>query len=294
MENSGPLEPANILQKAVSQRLELYRAQLALCQAQFSEDAVHDLRVATRRLLAALEIARQLSPRGALKKLRLELKSRLDAFDDLRDTQVMLAGIAENQAALAGIEAFQGYLQKREKRLLRKAEKQVLAIQTRRFERRALKVLANLADLEDEGLPPRLIQAVDRAYALVLERYARVEPDRPASIHELRVAFKKFRYMIESVHPLLPGFPETQFKRMQAYQTLMGSIQDARVFNQAWKKFSRRKHSNAQETIRRFGEQYLAHCLSDFLDQRADVTAFWRAHPEAEFPWRPSPEEQIS
>jgi hypothetical protein len=41
----------------------------------------------------------------------------------------------------------------------------------------------------DEGL----FSAVDEAYIIVIQRYALVDPNQPATIHRLRIAFKKFR-----------------------------------------------------------------------------------------------------
>ena len=63
-----------LLITALDGRWENYRVQVKTCRREFSEEAVHDLRVATRRLLAVLDIARALDPNPRLQKTRRFLK----------------------------------------------------------------------------------------------------------------------------------------------------------------------------------------------------------------------------
>ena len=67
-----------------------YGKRLERGRRKFSEKAVHDLRVETRRLLALLDVLIALHFPGPLKKIRKVFKKRLDAFDELRDTHVQL------------------------------------------------------------------------------------------------------------------------------------------------------------------------------------------------------------
>src|SRR5258708_2576008 len=72
-----------------------YRKDLERCQDKFSEKAVHDSRVATRRLLSLVELLRPFLAQGRLNKVRRALKRHLDTFSDLRDTQVQLLSLAK-------------------------------------------------------------------------------------------------------------------------------------------------------------------------------------------------------
>jgi CHAD domain-containing protein len=96
----------SLLTKTAKTRLRNLRAQAKLCRKQFSEEAVHDLRVAMRRLLALVDFLNFFAASPALRKVRRSLKSHLDAFDALRDTQVMLMGIRTATDAAAGDRAF--------------------------------------------------------------------------------------------------------------------------------------------------------------------------------------------
>jgi CHAD domain-containing protein len=286
------MEATPFLSDFIDQRWEKYRAELEICRVEFTEVAVHDLRVATRRLLAAIELIRALNPHPRVKKMRRSLKNQLDGFDNLRDVQVMLADISKNIESLPELQPFQLYLQKYEKRLLHAAEKHVCAIKLSAFEKRLLKVCNTLAAIPADDLPPRLLQAVDEAYVTVKQRYGSMDPARPATIHSVRVAFKKFRYMVECIQPTLPNFPKIRLKNMQDYQTLMGNIHDAEVFLDTLADFATRHKRFNPEPVRHSYEKTFLHTLSVYLEKKGKVDTFWRATPETDFPWEPKPKDQ--
>jgi len=87
-------DPQQLLLQALEMRWENYRSELKNCRSEFTEDAVHDLRVATRRILALIQLLNSISPRPRLKKMARAFKDQLDEFDDLRDTQVILAELS--------------------------------------------------------------------------------------------------------------------------------------------------------------------------------------------------------
>jgi CHAD domain-containing protein len=74
-------------------------------------ERVHDMRVATRRLRAVLEIYEACFPRRELRAALRDVKDLADALGARRDPDVQLAGIADLEAHLdpadrEGIEAF--------------------------------------------------------------------------------------------------------------------------------------------------------------------------------------------
>jgi CHAD domain-containing protein len=77
--------------EALEERWKNYRAELKRCRVEFSNEAVHDLRSAARRMAAFIRLLNSISPRPRLQKLHRAFKDQLDEFDDLRDTQVILA-----------------------------------------------------------------------------------------------------------------------------------------------------------------------------------------------------------
>jgi CHAD domain-containing protein len=73
--------------------------------------------------------------------------------------------------------------------------------------------------------------AVGAAFARAVDLRRSVKPTDTETIHKLRVAFKKFRYTVEALQPILVGVTDAQFKAMNAYQVRMGNIQDVEVLS---------------------------------------------------------------
>ena len=91
MSKSTPAALAAHLTGSVRTMRRRYRKRLDRAQKKFSETAVHDLRIETRRMLALLDLLDALRVGEGLKKTRKIFKQRLDAFDRLRDTHVQLS-----------------------------------------------------------------------------------------------------------------------------------------------------------------------------------------------------------
>ena len=53
-----------------------------------------------------------------------------------------------------------------------------------------------------------------------------VRRNNTKTIHQMRVAFKRFRYMSELLQTMLPRLTKKHLRRMQEYQSMMGDIQD--------------------------------------------------------------------
>ncbi len=277
------MDANHLLLEAIDNRWEKYREQIKTCRREFSEEAVHDLRVTARRLLALVDLIRVVAPHPRLQKLRKALKGQLNEFDALRDTQVMLAEISETIETLPELKHLQQILQKQERRLLREAEEIVEDLKPAGIARRLEKVRADIAETrsspEFDGL---VLRAVDEAYAMVLQRYSWINPEHPATIHRARIAFKRFRYMVEIVHSLLISFPQSNFKRMHDYQTAMGEIQDVEVFLFTLDDLT---EAGSAESVRRYYEQRHAELITAYIEDKGEVETFWRASPSLPFPW---------
>lgn len=277
----------NVLQDSFDERWKKYRTQLKACKREFSEEAVHDLRVATRRLLAVLDLLRVLDPHPRIQKTRRALKNQLDEFDDLRDVQVMLVDASETVSNFPELKPFELHLLKREKRFLRKARKQIEASKSSELGKRVEKIHLSIQEnAMSKGFQARMLEAVDNAYLRAMQAYGYVDASQSAMIHRLRIVFKKFRYMIEIIHPFLKGYTESHLERMHDYQSKMGLIQDIEIFLSTLTDFGEGTASDsALEAVRRDFEKRLAESLSAYLADKAEMLAFWRAAPDQPFPW---------
>jgi CHAD domain-containing protein len=274
-----------LLLEALENRWKNYRAGLKRCRAEFSNEAVHDLRGAARRMLALIQLLNSISPRPRLQKLTHAFKDQLDEFDDLRDTQVILAEVSEILHELPQLQDFQRHLRFTEERMLRILRKNIKGLETSEVTKRIRKTHEALAGEKDSGLTSQIMQAVDDAYLHTKQRYGWVDFARPATIHRVRIAFKSFRYMVEIVHPLLSGFPNENLKRMNDYQSVMGEIQDAEVFYQTLADFSEHTSFSDVEPVRRYYEHRHADAISAYSAVKDQLNTFWRSAPEQPFPW---------
>lgn len=281
-------DTGNIVVASLDDRWRKYRAQLKTCRREFSETAVHDLRVAARRLLAALEIAGALDPHPRIRKARRGLKSRLGGLNELRDIQVLLADIREAAPeSPPGLKLFEMHLSDREKSLLRSARKQLTAAKSSKLGNRVGRICKTLEEQpQDAGFDARLLRTVNVAYRKAVRDYGRLDALQPETVHRLRVAFKKFRYMVEVVHPILPGYPRPHLKNMREYQNAMGSIQDVKIFFDALDNFAGRNAFFDARPARRFYEKRRAGLIARYLQNKEAINNFWRAAPGLPFPWR--------
>lgn len=286
-ESSKP-SPNQLLLESLDERWKNYRVQLKLCREEFSNEAVHDLRVATRRMLALIQLLNTLSPRPRLKKLKRAFKDQLDEFDDLRDTQVILAELSEQMQELPQLRDFQKQLQFSEERLLRTLRKKIKHLETSEVTKRIRKTHASIVSETTDALDTRLMQIVDEVFQRVKRRHSLIDITRPATIHRVRVAFKSFRYMVEIVRPLLPDFPDENLKHMNDYQSLMGEIQDADVFTQTLADFTDHASLSNPEPVRRYEEQRHTEAISAYVKEMDQLATFWRPTPDQPFPWEKS------
>ena len=233
MNPTFPAELAAHLVESVRKARRRYRKRLACSQQKFSEKAVHELRVETRRILALLELLEALHFPQSLKKLRKTFKKRLDAFDDLRDTHVQLVLLKPLWPDFPEARELKKHLVKCEKRLVSELSKKIKTTKSGRLNRQLKQIEKCLrecgkspAAARSAGLARTLLGGAFRR-VVVLRRLIR--RNQPATIHRMRVAFKRFRYTAELLQPFLPEFTELRLDRMKEFQATAGNIQDVAV-----------------------------------------------------------------
>lgn len=201
-------------------------------------DAVHDMRVATRRLRAALRLYDEVyPPRG--QEVRQQLAELADALGAERDLDLQLAELRTWQAEAQDPDrnAFDALIE---------------ALGPRRAEaRRALmnvfegdhveKLAENVRQLESEAMEPGGPVAEqplgDVAPGLVRSQYKKLrrqanearETMEPVTLHQTRIRGKRVRYAVEFVTEVY-GRPAQRFVRaMTDLQDVLGEHQDAQV-----------------------------------------------------------------
>jgi CHAD domain-containing protein len=282
-ESDSP-QPILVLVQCLDDCWMQYRAELKRTRSEFAEEYVHDLRIAIRRLIAAIEMGRGVAGQKKMKKLRRLLKLRLDAFDTLRDVQVQLVFAEEMQAELPEIAAYRDHLREREKRLALRLKKEIKDFRSAGLSQQVNRLKAALLRKNAPETQAAIWAIVDDAYASVVQDQIAIRPEDTATIHCTRLAFKKFRYRVESIHPLLTGAPEDLLRRLHNYQSAMGDVQDTEIGLQMLDKFVAHSGSALPTVRARFIEMRQAR-IAAFIDQIDNLKTFWRPTPDKEFPW---------
>jgi CHAD domain-containing protein len=292
--DDSALTPASVrdlsthLERTLEERWRRYRKAFARCGEKFSEDSVHQLRVETRRLLALLDLLDSLIDRDELRLIRRAVKKFFRRFTRLRDTQVQIQFVDKHRRRFPEIGPFAKALARWENRLIRKLDRQI--------HRAGWKELKQLVAPLREVLAPSLAATARRihgqnlvtkhaskAFHRVVALRRRIRPDRPLTIHRTRVAFKRFRYLLELLQPLLPGVSLRGLQEMHDYQTLMGEIQDLEVLQEALDRFAKGDPDTLQKLTRfrqEIERQHVAR-IAHYLKAADQLLRFWPVKP----PW---------
>ena len=220
-------------------RLALYRRGRAVvewldqAQQELTPEAVHQLRVSSRRLDATLEMFACLVGRAPVRKLRRQLKRQRRALGPLRDLQRQLEWLSDEPL-------LDEYLTEKAAQLpatVRRAAKKVRCSSLDRLEKRLENLDALIAGLlEDSEHEEQVREIFSRhLWESLLAAMAcadEVDPDHSFSYHPLRLSLKHFRYGAEVFRDAGWSSPldENQgWEKVKGLHEALGSLQDVEV-----------------------------------------------------------------
>jgi CHAD domain-containing protein len=277
---------AHLLLDALDKRWNHYHTEVMSCRQEASREVIHDLRVAIRRLLSVIEVLRVVEAQPDLEKLRKYFKEQSESLDKLRDTQVMMAEVSEALEELPEAKTFLKYLSKREKRWLHIVEKKICSTKPGNLIKRISLIRKSLIKHEaDESLHQNVLRIADNAFARVLQCFDQLDRTEATTIHRLRIAFRRFRYLIEIIHPLLYHYPSGHLSLMHDFQAVMGDIQDIEILLDTLSDYSKKEKSFNGEPVRRYYRRRYIEALAAFDRSVPQIGTFWRSSPRASFPW---------
>src|SRR5262249_33697322 len=186
-------------------------------RAKGSEKSIHDLRVSVRRLIATLEMSRALSKHTRIPKLQRRFKKVLKRLGPLRDVQVQLLNVC--QMTRAGlIRNFKKTLERRERRETRGIRKTLERGTKRRLRAGVKDVRSEFARLHQQLGDTRIHRSVERVLHVRRNQFMkardRFQPGNDQTLHEMRIALKKLRYMVEAALPVLGSSAKERAREM--------------------------------------------------------------------------------
>src|SRR5262249_21158341 len=140
-----------------------------------SEESVHELRVATRKLMAQLDLFTAVVPGRSAEKGRRALKRTMKTLGALRDLQVQRLFLEQHLRPCPELILVRDHLEKQEQSLRAVAAVEVCGVKIRKFEKWIALMFQELAEKMDrarnrERLPLEVARILDKAYAAVVRR----------------------------------------------------------------------------------------------------------------------------
>jgi CHAD domain-containing protein len=195
-------------------------------------DGIHQARVATRRVREALPLV----TRGAQgRKLKKRVSGLTRALGRVRELDVALINLDELTADAAlqseGIDVLRTILKEERQRLYADMAEQVDRVDLQKLQRKALGAAARLVESEAEDASAKRLKAViKRAARRAVSLQAAIDnaggiylPDR---LHEVRIAVKKLRYVLEIARELSRSRASARIRTLKSVQDLLGRMHD--------------------------------------------------------------------
>lgn len=200
-------------------------------------ETIHDLRVASRRLRAAVGLFEPWLPTKGTAWLKKSLRKLTRVLGALRNIdEALLFFRAHIPAGSAGGHHLRRILSKMRSEELARVERVLGSFDHRRFNRIMQKAAARLeegltAGTADFPLPAYFAATGSRLYQPILELLpAATSREQRVARHALRIAIKKWRYFLETAAPVLESDVSSTAALLKEYQTILGRMNDVVVF----------------------------------------------------------------
>jgi CHAD domain-containing protein len=212
-----------------------------------SEKSIHDLRVKTRRLIAVLDLAQALSGRNGIDKLRRRFKKVLKSMGPLRDLQVQLENVSQIPQGRV-VADFKDGLQRRERRYIKRIPAELRRGTKHRLARDIKELMSELDHSSQVLGDSRIVRSVERVvksrrneFLKAERRFQRLKPANEEALHEMRIALKKMRYVVEAAQPVLDPSAKQGAREMRTFQQMMGDSRDLEMLRTELEKWARKK-----------------------------------------------------
>jgi CHAD domain-containing protein len=196
--------------------------------AEEDDEAIHDMRVAIRRLRTLLKMSRSLFGRWQTDCVRRAYAEVMKATGDLRDEEVL----EETLAGAATHTAFAPWLEQRKTREAKLRQAVSARIERGDLDRARLMLKALLVFPVD---PDRDMDLARFARRTVERARRKVEGQRDVGVedvvglHDLRIAYKELRYSIELLADALPIDARAMLEPATVFQKRLGEVHDVDV-----------------------------------------------------------------
>ena len=243
----GSMKRADELVSSFNRSWKRFSGTWKKARADASEKSVHDLRVNTRRIIATLELARVLSNRGDIAKVQRCFKKVLKSMGPLRDVQVQLDTVSRlRQRGVIG--AFMRRLKRREGEEIHRIQNALKRGRKRNLAEEVNQLGTEIGRLHESLDGERIHRSVNRVlsvrqneFSKAKRRFDRRQLRNEETLHVMRIALKKLRYVVEALEPVLGPSAKIQARQMHAFQQLMGECRDMEILRTELENWAKKK-----------------------------------------------------
>ena len=287
-----------VLQSALTMADDARDAAITLLHARDDDpDAVHDFRVAVRRLRSWLQLWREVLDDAVPRKQRRRIRDLVHATGPARDLQVHLEWLRGEESGSTG--RAQADVERAIADLVARRADAMHAVHSaaRRFVRLHEKLSRVLSTRAAElGVPEQsptfavaLADQLESSANALRERLAAVRgATRHDELHQARIAAKRLRYLVERVENAVVGVPAI-VRDLKQFQDLAGDAHDVHVFSRElrsiFRKFGARGRGALDLRLRQRGakaysslaQRWLGEASAGFFRRSATVAARLRS-----------------
>jgi|CXWL01.1.fsa_nt_gi CHAD domain-containing protein len=207
---------------------------LRQCRRQPSGRNIHDLRIATRRLLAYLGLLRTVSSLRVLLRSQKKLKKLLRLTAPARDTRVqlrLLGRLARDQQH-PGLRKIRRQLKARTRRLARELPAEL---------KRCQPTVRRIPPDRFASMPPITPGPLLRLkFNRLRERLRAARTGETSALHRARLTLKQLRYLVEIILPPSPGQALKPLEQLTAIQSALGELHDFDLLLRRLETYARR------------------------------------------------------
>jgi len=230
--NEFVYDTIDVTYSAFLQRLEQ-------CRLEYSEPGIHDLRVSARKMLSLVSLLSNFTDVPYLSELKKTLRKILRSLNPVRDLQVEVILLKQLIFKFPVLYTFYIHLSGREIFLSDKTGAILKAFNTDDSDGLIFFLRYYLKDRSSEiGFDvKKMIEVKERLFSDLIKIFGTARKNDMQSIHKVRLALKKYRYIEEALKPLT-GLSKKRIKRMKNLQDHLGDIQDYSVIMERIHNFS--------------------------------------------------------
>jgi CHAD domain-containing protein len=208
--------------------------------------AIHELRVAIRRLLSAFSLcgALGLTLEGRSERRLRKLLSRLAPA---RDAHVQLRQLAELLPTHPGAAPLLVELRRQRRAASRRAQKRLQAFALADLGRDVSVLVGALRSASTSGaaVSAAMLGRLAAGHLRVERQLCGASADDPVALHAVRLALKDYRYALEALAPVLPASAHAVAASCEELQGVLGSAHDIHVLARTARELAERQDSAA-------------------------------------------------